>query len=190
MTYQKLRLTLLSYGYTFFDTGRFNLNLVGERAPNFGTNTFDDVMHVAYRDEWLNEQCLSFRITTDPGTKHLLNPIHSRGTGILVPGQTRGMWKLGKHKGEPALVQVKACAVYRDNDRDNAMDFDETRVDHHLGGFNCHKASKTGTSTLVDGWSAGCQVFANCYDHDMLMALAYRSAAIHGDGFTYTLLKA
>ena len=189
MDYQKLKAAVRARGYVFFDRGQFNLNIVGVRTNDDAANTFNDWLYVAYRDQSNTEQCLAWRITTDPGLKYRFNPINPMGTGIIVPGQHRGVWALGKHKGAPALVQVKPLAVYRDENCDALLDYDESTIDRCMGGFNCHKSSKTGTSKQVDGWSAGCQVFANCHDHDMLLALARRSVALHGDGFTYTLLR-
>lgn len=189
MDYQTLKAAVKAKGYVFFDSGVYNLNIVGVRTDENAENTFNDVMHVAYRDLMYVEHCLSFAITTDPGLKYRTNPINEKGTGIIVPLQHRGAWKLGTHKGAPALVQKELMHVYRDNNCDGLLDFDESTIEYCMGGFNCHKASSWGTSTQVDGWSAGCQVFANCHDHDILMALAGRSAVVHGDSFSYTLLR-
>ena len=43
-----------------------------------------------------------------------------KGTAILVPGQYRGAYKIGFHKGKyKALVQAKPVKLYIDNDKDN-----------------------------------------------------------------------
>ena len=96
---------------------------------------------------------------------------------------------MGLHKGEPALVQRKSVPVYRDNDRDGLLDFDPASVKVVLGGFNCHKSAKHGTSKRVGKWSAGCQVFASGGEHDILLALCRQSAELYGNSFTYTLLR-
>jgi len=187
MDYDTIKNYVQSKGYVFFDRGRFNLNLIGQRTPSDGSNTFNDIMYVVYKDSFDDKKCLSFPITTDPGTHYRINPINPKGTGIIAGGQWRGCWKIGLHKGYPALVQVKPMGVYRDNNKDNVLD--KTNIEMDLNAFNCHRASKKGTSINVDKWSAGCQTYANCFDHDILMALCYRSAAIHGDSFSYTLLE-
>jgi len=189
MNYSELKNLVEAQGFTFFDRGTYNLNLVGVRTANDGANTFNDLFYVAFRDYTGAGRCLCFAITTDPGVYYRENPLNPKGTGIVAHGQHQGAWKLGEHKGEAALVQAKPMAVYRDNDGDADLDFNEDSVECVMGGFNCHKSSKTGTSTVVGKWSAGCQVFANCDDHDVLLALARRAAVMWGDSFTYTLLS-
>ena len=44
-------------------------------------------------------------------------------------------------------------------------------------------------STLVDGWSYGCQVLAKSIDFNAFMRLVERSASIYGNSFTYTLIN-
>jgi len=187
--YNELRHIVQSAGFVFFDRGSYNLNLVGVRTDDDAANTFNDWMYVAFKDMTGSKICLGFKITTDPGIKYRVNPLNEKGTGIIVPGQHRGLWRTGLHKGQSAaLVQRKAVPVYRDNDQDALLDHDDSTIEESFGGFNCHRASAVGTSTQVDGWSAGCQVFANCHEHAMLMAICNRAAALHGDSFTYTLL--
>lgn len=56
-------------------------------------------------------------------------------------------------------------------------------------GINIHRASKWGTSTQIDKWSAGCQVIANNEDFDEFMSLARKGAQLYGNSFTYTLIE-
>ena len=188
MNYYGLKKAIEGKGLRFFNSGSFNLNLIGVRTTDDGANTFNDLFYIAFRDGTGVARALGFNITTDPGTDYRVNPLNEKGTGIIAPGQHRGAWAIGKHKGEPALVQVKPMAVFRDNDKNDVLDFDPSTVESVLGGFNCHKASKTGTSLTVGKWSAGCQVFANCHDHDVLLALCERAASLYGNSFTYTLI--
>jgi hypothetical protein len=51
--------------------------------------------------------------------------------------------------------------VYRDNNKNDVIDFVSQSLDTGVFGINLHHASATGESVQVDGWSAGCQVFAN-----------------------------
>ena len=112
--------------YKFFDTPdkRLNLNIIGVRRDNQGTNTFDDFLLVMYREE---ELMVNHRwsATTDPGKYWLLNPINPKGTAVLVPGQYRGTWQLGKHQNSyEALVQRKPVKVWRDNSKDEIIDYE------------------------------------------------------------------
>ena len=56
-------------------------------------------------------------------------------------------------------------------------------------GINIHRSSPTGTSTNVNNWSAGCQVFANINDFNTFMAICTKAKAAHGNNFTYTLIE-
>ena len=53
--------------YKFFDTPDklLNLNLIGVRRDNQGTNTFDDFLLVMYREEELMIST-RYQVTTDP----------------------------------------------------------------------------------------------------------------------------
>jgi hypothetical protein len=173
-------------GYRVFEKG--STNLIGVRSNNSRPNFFDDSL---YDLRLGNETVLKhYQVTTDPGTTSLVKPVNSAGCAILKPGQYRGMWAVGKHKGKySALVQVGECRVIRDADRDNELDFDAKKEETGLFGINCHKARDGTISTLVNGWSAGCQVHAdaNRFDNEFMPDMR-KAAAKYGNSFTYTLL--
>ena len=104
-------------GYAYFTKGKYNLNIIGVRAKgNKCTNTFDDAIVLIYNDELNKTIRYVFPATTDPGITELKNPSNVKGCAILVPGQYRGCYQLGKHKGKyEALVQRKPVKVHRDN---------------------------------------------------------------------------
>lgn len=172
-------------GYKIFLTGAYNVNLIGVRSHDRTSNTFNDEMHLIYResaDGPLVEKI--YRCTTDPGTYWLHAPGRSEGTAIVAPGQYRACWGLGLHRGEyPALVQVGPIAVYRDANRDGVLEM-QGRPVPGLYGINLHHASATHTSTTVDKWSAGCQVIADPRDFAELLAVCTKA----GGKFSYTLL--
>jgi hypothetical protein len=164
-----------------------NLNIIGLRAKPGTPNTFDDLICFLWQERgiWHLE---SWAATTDPGTYWLQNPMRVDGTAILCPGQYRGCWALGLHKGQyPALVQAKpdSFAVWRDGDKSVLPNFGGT-VYHDAGGINMHHAGEA--SLKVDKWSAGCQVFARTADYARAMDLVSQSAAAYGPKFSYTLL--
>ena len=178
--------------YKFFDTPdkKLNLNIVGVRRDNQGTNTFDDFLLVMYREE---ELMISHRwqATTDPGKYWLLNPMNPKGTAVLVPGQYRGTWQLGKHQGKyEALVQRKPVKVYRDNNKDETIDYNNitTLVDEGYFGINIHRSNPYDQSYVINKWSAGCQVFKKIDDYNQFMGLCRESAKLYGPQFTYTLI--
>ena len=64
-------------GYKFFESGDYNVNIVGVRnslTKNKVTNAFDDLMTLSYKigGEW---QYHEFDCTTDPGTHYMDSPI-------------------------------------------------------------------------------------------------------------------
>ena len=181
---------LVDKDYVYFNKGKYNLNIIGvRRADTKVTNQFDDYIVVEYIDMYGIKTREVFAATTDPGLSSIINPISSKGCAILAPGQYRSCWKLGYHKGKyEAIVQYKPVKVYRDNNKDKVYDFDSKTIEEGIFGINIHKAGDN--STIVNGWSAGCQVLARRKDFDKLMKLAhYQISQGHGKLFTYTLIN-
>lgn len=172
--------------YRLFD-GEFDLNLIGIRSTDTHANTFNDLFCVLYKRDG-NWQLEQFACTTDPGTFYRENPINVRGTAIVAPGQHRSVWTFGKHQGKyDALVQNKAITVYRDNNNDALIDLN-TAQETGFFGINCHHAgANSDGESLVDRWSAGCQVLANISDFERVIELCNESAKQYGKTFTYTL---
>lgn len=179
-------------GYVYYKGNNYDLNIIGIRknisnGKELVTNKFDDIIVV---------KCLVngkpfmsyYVVTTQPGITSLKTPVNTKGCAILVPGQYRGCWKIGLHKGKyEALTQDKPVSVYRDINRDNYYDYDKSKIDRGMFGINIHKAGAN--SVQVDNWSAGCQVFANASQFKLFMDLCHKQV-INGFGsnFTYTLL--
>ena len=180
-------------GYAYFTNGQYNLNIIGIRSNNQNkvTNLFDDLLVVIYKTPTGKWQRVSYSITTEPGTYYMTKKIlNSKGTAILVPGQYRGCWELGKHKGEyKALVQKKPVKVYRDGNKDDIYDMDYTRVDSGVFGINIHRSNEFVKANYVNSYSAGCQVFSNPNDFKKFITLCERQKQLYGNSFTYTLLN-
>lgn len=191
-TRQQIEAAVKAKGYAWFDSAKdYDVNIVGVRnsaTNNQVTNRFDDWMTVSYKVNgvW---QFHIWACTTDPGVTHtrqrLLNPM---GVARLVPGQYRGTHQIGLHQGKySALVQRGPVKVWRDANKD--AKYDETKIDEGLFGINIHRSSPTGTSTQVDGWSAGCQVFANINDYSKFMRIMENARQVFGNKFSYTLIE-
>lgn len=177
-------------GYSFFEKGDYNLNLIGVRGDELKANAFDDILLNIYkvRGEWVFDE---FPITTDAGTYYLKKPMRTSGTALVVPNQYRGLWQLGRHRGlYEALVQRNELEVYRDNNKDSILDFDESTIEKGIFGINCHRSNPRGESKRVDKWSAGCQVFKSVYDFEQrFIPIIKKAKARWGNSFTYTLLN-
>ena len=189
-TREQIEATVKAKGYKWFEGDNYDLNIVGIRNSTPGkkvTNVFDDWMTVSYRvnGEWWF-QC--WLCTTDPGTKAVNQFSNPNGVARVIPGQYRGMWSIGMHKGQyKALVQVGRVKVWRDSNRD--MTFDETRTDEGLFGINCHRSNPTTESEYVENWSEGCQVFKRVREFNSFIKITEAGAANHGPTFTYTLIE-
>ena len=197
-TREQIETTVKAKGYKWFEDNSnkgYDVNIVGVRNSETKgrvTNAFDDCITISYKKdgEW---QFHCFQCTTDPGTAYMENPIlENTGCAILKPGQYRGSHKLRLHQGKYlALGQKKDVTVYRDNNRDDNYDLDESNTTTGLFGINIHRATarKGGKSTRVDKWSAGCQVIADNDDWHEFLDICQAAREIHGNSFSYTLIE-
>jgi len=190
-TREQIEKAVKGKGYVWFEgTKDYDLNIVGVRNSATGnkvTNVFDDKITVSYKlnGEW---QFHEWNATTDPGKKGVMEYHNAAGVARLVEGQYRGSHSIGLHQGKyKALKQAKPVKVYRDPNRD--LTYDETKIAEGIFGINIHRSSATGTSTYVENWSEGCQVFSTVTDFDKFMDLCEKASAIHGNSFTYTLIE-
>lgn len=181
-------MNLSAKGYKVFDNpAGYDLNIIGIRTKDTVSNTFNDYLCVLYLQEnqWL---LYSFPATTDPGIYYREHPINVDGTAIVKPGQYRGAYMVGNHKGYRALQQKAPITVFRDSDRDVELDFDGSE-DQGMHAVNIHRANADHISQQVDKWSAGCQVIADPNHFNFLMGLCMSAAEKYGNSFTYTLLE-
>lgn len=190
-TKEQIETAVKNKGYVWFDSDKdYDVNIVGVRNETAGddvTNLFDDTITVSYKlkGKWMFHE---WTITTDPGKKAMLQYSNPAGVARLVEGQYRGSHHIDLHQGKyKALKQFKPVKVYRDADKD--MEFDENKIQEGLFGINIHRASINGVTKYVENWSEGCQVFANINDFNQFMKICENAAKIHGNSFTYTLIK-
>jgi hypothetical protein len=171
-------------------TAPWTLNLVGFRDTE-KVNAFNDSLVYWYYDEKgiVIEQVDKF--TTDPGLTTLKSPENVKGCAILCSGFYEKMWTIGYHKGQyKALVQASPCKVYRDNNKDEKIDFMSKTLESGVFGINLHRATSNGESTIVNAWSAGCQVVANTLQFNKLMTIASNCNVKSGQKwFDYLLLN-
>ena len=196
-TKEQIEKAVKSKGYIWFEDSKnkgYDVNIVGVRnseTKNKVTNRFDDKITVSYKvdGEW---QFHYFKATTDPGTHWVENVMNKKGVAILKPGQYRRSHKLRLHAGKYlALGQQNNVTVYRDNNRDDNYDLDDSKTDTGLFGINVHRASKYEgkKSTQVNKWAAGCQVIAANDDWHECIDICQQAREIWGNNFTYTLIE-
>ena len=180
-----------SKGNKIFESGDYDLNIIGLRKAKGTPDAFDDVLFVCYKVNGL-WQMESFQITTDPGVHHLNNPGRVEGTAILKDGQYLGAYRLGHHRGKYLAFCQRGgpVTVWRDADRDEFLDF--TGTQKGMFGINIHRAHSTRELETVGRYSAGCQVFRRSKDLDRLIWLCRQQIKTHPtwkETFSYTLLE-
>ena len=190
-TREQIEASVKAKGYVWFEDSAnkgYDVNIVGVRNASTGkkvTNVFDDHLTISFKEngEW---KFFIWAATTDPGKKGVLEYHNKDGVARLVPNQYRGSHTIRLHQGKyEALGQQKNVKVYRDANKD--LIYDETKITEGIYGINIHKAGQD--STWVENWSEGCQVFKRVKDFDEFMKICKKSAKIHGNSFTYTLIE-
>jgi hypothetical protein len=184
----RMKAILKQNGFVLY-TRPYELNIIGIRSKSTIPNAFDDEIHVFYKIDNGNWNYHVFPATTDPGTYWLGNPTYELGTAILAQNQYLNCYAIGKHRGKyDALVQAAPVTVIRDYDRDAVLDFNNGTRETGVFGINIHRAESSGTTKIIDKYSAGCQVFQNASDFDAFMALCFEHKSRYGNNFTYTLI--
>lgn len=190
MSIANLQATLEAMGYAFFTKGNYNVNIIGVRNPNLVANSFDDTMLCAYKvaDQWILKE---WEITTDAGRYWLKHPMNPKGTAILVPHQYRGVYKIDKHSGKYYAVcqRLGEVEVYRDDNKDQILNFDDVTKEWGMFGINIHRSNPYSESQVVEKWSAGCQVFKKVDDFNEFMEICNNARNNWGNTFTYTLIN-
>jgi len=188
-TKEQVEAAVKAKGHTWFEGAKdYDLNIVGIRNASTAqvvTNVFDDVLTVSYKvaGTWKFE---SWPATTDPGKKGVQEYHNAAGVARLVEGQYRGSHTIRLHQGKyEALGQAKNVKVYRDANKD--LTYNEDRIQEGIFGINIHKAGAD--STWVENWSEGCQVFKRSADFEEFMAICRKAKEIHGNSFSYTLIR-
>jgi hypothetical protein len=188
-TREQIQKAVESKGYKYFQEGEYNVNVIAIRNSAPGkkvTNVFDDWLTISYKENgvW---KFFCWSATTDPGKAPMILGNNGTGTARVVPGQYPGSHHIRKHQGKyDALCQKGHLRLYRDANKD--LIYDETKItDSYNDGINIHKAGQD--SAIVEHWSHGCQVFKRVKDFDEFMKICNKSATLHGNSFTYTLIE-
>ena len=170
-------------GHAVFTDGAYNLNIVGLRnATAFDVEEYNDLICCMYRETRRSPLIVkSWPGTTDPGRKARAR--EDFRTAVLVPGQYRGSYRIGEHKGRQALVQAGGPVTVHRAAPGDLWPFSECNRETGYFGINIH--DMLNARSVV---SSGCQGCHMRTDHDELMALARRSEDLYGPNFTYTLL--
>jgi len=178
-------------GYVFLEDRIYLPNIMAVRASDVNSNEFNDIGVCAYKNIY-KKWCVDiFEMTTDPGIYYRKNTLNSAGTGILAEQQIIDGFRIGKHKGKLALVQNKPFLVYRDNNKDEKLNFDNVVWGNIDCGFNFHRANNSGVNIKknVGKSSAGCQVVMCISKFNMIMDVCLLAKKYNGiTAFNYVLV--
>ena len=189
MSIAHLQSVIEGLGYKFFTNGDYNVNIIAVRNPNLVANTFDDTMLCAFKVKgvWKLKE---WKITTDSGRFWLEHPMSTKGCALLVPNQYRSCYEIAKHRNlyEGLCQRLGEVEVYRDNNKDQILDFNDATKEWGMFGVNIHKSGKV-ESEAVGRYSAACSVFKVEAEFMDFMQICYQAAIVWGNTFTYTLIK-
>lgn len=184
---EQLKHAMTKKGYPVL-SGEYELNIIGIRNSNARPNSFDDTIVVLFKDEYHDDTLLAFSCTTDPGLYWLEHPMVAEGCLIMKEGHYSDVYKIGLHKGYKALQQIGKIHYVRDNNKDGVLDFDKGKDYSGVFETNIHHAAMPENSTIVDKWSAGCQVINKGWNE--FIELCEKSRMItERNLFSYTLLN-
>ncbi len=181
--YQEIEKMFTEKGYSFFK-GELNVNLFAIRKK-INTNLFDDELYLVFEEDG-KQVVKQWACTTDAGVTYLKKPLNPYGTAIIVPGQYKGGYAIGRHHDYEALRQAKPFKYYRDLNKDGKHDL-SGKIYEETGFTNIHHAGVD--SAQVNNWSAGCVVLKRLKDFEELMAIMRKARDKWGNSFTFTLFS-
>lgn len=186
-TIDKLKSLFKQKGYSFFESGNYNLNIIGVRGEH-KPDEFSDKLYIIFR-EYGSMRVLIAPMTTYPGLYWLRNPMTPEGCAIMKEGQYRKAYQIGNHRRVTALIQTgNKVKVYRDNTKDGTITLLEDSVIDGYFGINIHPVMDKNNKTVGQD-SAGCQVLQDYEDFRKLIRLCYSAMDVYGNYFTYTLIN-
>lgn len=174
---ERIQSIIKAKGYLWFND---KINIVGVRTNNNASDKWNDYLVVSYKDEYH-----VFVGTTRPGVYWLKHPMRSTGAFVMKPGQYIDSWRKGMHSGYPALVQCKSIKGYRDKNLNDVVDPDINTVYTDGQYVDIHHAHAVTVQTVIDKYSAGCQVIC---DFENWETFYYLYMLTKQEYFSYTLL--
>lgn len=194
LSYQSIQEVYVKKGYPFYK-GAFNVNLGGFRNTSPNVDEFNDILFLAYQDDFGRGNLITVKGTTKPGAYWLGDKMgNPSGTFILAEGYWKSCFKQGKHNGKyDCLVQKnysgdKLFKGYRDNDKDGLIDY-SGELYSDVTGLNFHTTSFLNDKEKVEMYSAGCQVVQDDKDFLTILPIAQKSMEIYGDSLSYALFN-
>lgn len=185
-----VRLAFGRMGWPWFAQGR-NLNLFAiRRSTSIPDRYACAIGWIATDPEREVQVGRLYRATTLPGVRALRE---NRATGgvfsLAAPRRHAGLWRVGEHKGRPALVQAGPALGWRDADGDAQHDPDRSRLVEGRG-INLHDPGVLDPE-FVGNSSEGCVVvWRRAWVEEIRAAVQAQEAAGFGGVVSLGLLLA
>lgn len=162
-TIERIHEVMREQGMSVFEVP-FSVTLGGIRTLDNKANTFNDFLFGSYFDETGKIQSVIVSGTTDAGKTYRIKPMNPKGTAIIQHGvQHRGVYqyqnpkvnnKQHGHHGQEAFVQIKDMKYWRDNNKNEILEWKDMPEEISTSATNGHDMGTLGKN--VDNWSAGC----------------------------------
>jgi len=176
-------------------TTPLSITLGGIRTKDNLSNKFNDWLFASFFTKDGGIESLILPGTTDAGLYYRMNPLNIDGTAIIKHGiQHRGAYQYQNpkvnedqrgHRGKEAFRQIKNMDYWRDNDRDEYLEFEGEEFTDNFA-TNGHDMGTAGNN--VGKWSAGCWGSTEG-NMEMLYLIAKKQMeAGLGDKFSYAML--
>jgi hypothetical protein len=205
---EQIRATMLSKGYSFFEKGDYNLNLIAVRENDVFENTFSDSLYIPHKvnGKWLMPR---FNFTTLAGTLGFggeKNPLTAAQTGTGVNGVAivlEGQYPQGlkyisgglRYPFTEFLQQNRFFNYLRDNDKDGLVS--RLTAIKQTGNFftHWHAMSPIGVKSIQvnythSAWSQGCMGGDAPTWFGGIMPIVRSAVKLWGTTFTKTLIHA
>ena len=166
-------------------------------------DSFNDSLYIYWKEADGTFKCVTTEgFTTKPGKRVILNTkrdTHEQGAAILKEGWQKDIWHIGNHplKGTNSYTALrssvgvtKPTVITRDKSQfgkgpgyELRIFNDQTFTGHF--GVNFHRSANPGRT--VNGYSAGCQVFKQMGDFNVMLQMAQKAAGSGQKTFSYFL---
>jgi len=126
----------------------------------------------------------------NPQKNGTLKPLNDAGVAFMPTHKTavrQPGYRVRKHISYEAVGTNSPYPGVTFRDANWDTQYAEINQQQKNVGLNLHRSSGTGTSTLVNKYSGGCQVFANVGHFMEFMTLARKHEEIWGGGYDSTL---
>src|SRR3989304_4938796 len=199
ISYDKLKETVISLDFDFFDSGDYNINLIFERTNDTFTNYMTDLCHLAFK-VGEHKQVISFKCSTKPGLiGSVLKPVTINGvTGtavIVTPQQVKGGFKWIDKKTQDLLTfdnqdqfyrkKWNLCSFFREalpfkyyRDFDKDLEIDKVQLQNDIPGTHFHKGAEP-----ININSLGC---CTAWENDIKMIEPIIRQAVKNYGLYFT----